>query len=135
MSDPEDRQRAPAGPEAGRPVPELLGELWELVRAYVRQETVEPVRGVGRYVAFGVAGAALIGAGVVLLAVGGLRVLQDETTLGGNLSWIPYLVVVAVLAAGAALSLAAIGRRRSSGDRRERAGRTAPPEARREGTP
>jgi len=109
-------QPAPPVRSAGqeRSLPELFGELWELVKDYVRQETLDPIKGVGRYIAFGVAGAFLVGLGAVLLAVGGLRVLQDEmaSTFDGNLTWIPYFIVFVALLAGAGLSLRAATRRR-----------------------
>jgi hypothetical protein len=61
-----------------------------------------------RYVAFGVAGSSLLGAGAVLFALAGLRALQTETggTFDGNWSWAPYLIVLVGCAviAGAALS-------------------------------
>ena len=47
--------------------------------AYVKQETLEPIKGLGRFALFGVLGSLLIGTGVVLLSVGILRALQTET--------------------------------------------------------
>lgn len=109
----------PPGAGEGRPLPDLLSDLWELIQAYVRQETIDPIKGVGRFVAYGVAGAFLVGLGVVLLAVGGLRLLQGETdtTFTGSLSWIPYGVVFVAMLTGGALSLKAIGARREKESR------------------
>lgn len=72
------------------------GDAVRLVVAYVKQETVGPLRGVGRFVVFGVVGSVALSAGAVLLLLALLRVLQDETgsTFAGNRSWLPYLVVV-----------------------------------------
>lgn len=113
---PEPTLTTPAAPSEaeGRPLPDLLSELWELVQAYVKQETVDPIKGVGRFVAYGVAGAFLVGIGVVLLSVGVLRVLQSETdtTFTGNLTWIPYGIVFVAMLIGGALSLKAIRGRR-----------------------
>jgi len=96
-----------------KPVGEVAAELWELTKGYVRQETVDPLKGVGRYLAFGVAGSLLLGVGVILLLVAGLRALQTETgtTFTGNWSWAPYLVVLVV---GAALIALAVSRIMSS---------------------
>lgn len=108
-------QPTPTPASAGeRSLPELFGELWGLVKDYVRQETVDPIKGVGRYVAFGVAGAVLVGLGAVFLAVGGLRLIQDEggSAFEGNLTWIPYFIMFGALLIGAALSLRAATRRR-----------------------
>ena len=89
-------------------IPTQIGELWRLVLAYFRQETVEPVRNLGRFVAFGVAGSLVLGLGVGLLILAVLRFFQTETgsTFTGNLSWVPYLImlVVSLVLAGAAMA-------------------------------
>lgn len=79
-------------------LPTLAAELWDLVRAYAKQETVEPMKGLVRFVAFGVAGSVLLGMGTVLLALAGLRALQTETdgALDNHLSFVPYLIVLVV---------------------------------------
>lgn len=87
-------------------MPQLVLELKELVVDYVKQETVVPLRNLGRYLAFGIVGAVLLGLGVVLLGVGGLRALQTETgtTFTGDWSWAPYGIVVVVMLLGGALT-------------------------------
>ena len=79
-------------------LPTLAAELWDLVRAYAKQETVEPMKGLGRFVAFGVAGSVLLGMGTLLLALAGLRALQTETdgALDNHLSFVPYVIVLVV---------------------------------------
>ena len=75
-----------------------------LVRNYFVQETIDPLRQLGRYVVAGAVGSLFVGIGVLMLLVGVLRLLQGETgAFHGNLSWIPYLIVVviAALVAGA----------------------------------
>ena len=84
---------APAArPTPEKPLPTLLSELWELVVAYAKQETVDPLRALGRFVGFGIPGALLMVVGLALVSVAGLRALQVETHehLTGNLSWVPY---------------------------------------------
>jgi Putative Actinobacterial Holin-X, holin superfamily III len=99
---------------------ETVRELRELVVGYAKQETIEPLKGLGRYAGFGIAGAFLMGVGVVFLAIGGLRALQDETgtALTGNWSWVPYLAVVVVSGILAAIAWRARGKRKTSGARR-----------------
>jgi hypothetical protein len=80
-------------------LPALVTELWELVVAYAKQETVGPLKGLRQFLAWGVGGTVLTTFGLILLTLGGLRALQTETTLDGHLSWLPYVLVV-VLAAG-----------------------------------
>lgn len=70
-----------------------------LVIAYVRQETLDPLRQLGRFVLFGVVGSLAIAVGTVLFLIAALRILQTETgAFHGNLSWLPYLIVVALAA-------------------------------------
>jgi hypothetical protein len=70
-----------------------------LVRDYLIQETVDPLRILGRYVVFGTLGSFFVGAGALMLLISLLRLLQGETyAFHGNLSWIPYLIVVIVAA-------------------------------------
>ncbi|MGH9090272.1 MAG: phage holin family protein [Acidimicrobiales bacterium] len=70
------------------------GETVQLVIDYVKQETLDPLKGLGRFLAFGIAGSLSLCVGVVLLLVAVLRLLQTETgAFAGNLSWLPYLIV------------------------------------------
>ena len=107
MAEPRDSQSSlPSFGGPRRPsFPELVLELKDLCIAYVRQETVVPLKQLGRYLAFGVAGSLFMGVGVLLLALGGLRLLQTETgtTFTGNWSWVPYIIVFAALMIGAGI--------------------------------
>jgi hypothetical protein len=87
-------------------LPTLASELWDLVRAYAKQETVEPLKGILRFVGFGFAGAVALSIGLVLLALAGLRALQTLDTFDGNLTWAPYgiVVVASMLLVGLLLS-------------------------------
>jgi hypothetical protein len=73
-----------------------------MVVAYAKQETLGPLRGLGRFVAFGVSGSIALTVGLVFLLVALLRLLQTETgsTFQGHLTWLPYLIT-----AGAALGV------------------------------
>ena len=73
------------------------GDLPDLLRRYVRQETVDPLRNLGRFLGLGIAGSLMMATGVVLLGVGALRLLQGWSVFGGSWSWAPYLVVAVVL--------------------------------------
>lgn len=74
-----------------------LGEIRALVVRYIKEETIQPLKDLGRFVAFGALGSLFVGFGTVLLLVGALRYLQWQfPVLDGSLSWIPYLVVAAL---------------------------------------
>lgn len=81
-------------PDNDKSLPTLAAELYSMVREYAKQETVEPIKGLGRFIAFGVAGSVLLGIGLVLLALGILRALQTETEdwFDGRLTFVPYLI-------------------------------------------
>ena len=77
---------------------EQVRALRELVVAYAKQETLEPIKGLGRYIGFGLGAGILVGLGALFFQLGLLRVLQDQTgtTFTGNWSWVPYAIVVVV---------------------------------------
>lgn len=99
---------------AEKPVGTLLNELSGLVIAYVKQETVDPLKALIRFVVFGVAGALLLGAGGVLLTLAAVRAIQGETGrhLTGNLDWVPYAGGILLGFVGAGWSVSRIGRAR-----------------------
>ena len=76
---------------------ETFDDLLGLFRRYVRQETVEPLRSLGRYLLFGIAGSLMVSIGCVLVAIGVLRGFQVWAVLDGWWSWVPYLVAALLL--------------------------------------
>ncbi|MHB1533538.1 MAG: hypothetical protein ACYC1D_02825 [Acidimicrobiales bacterium] len=87
-------------------------ELVSLVLAYAKQETVDPVKALGRYLLWGVSGAVFVAVGGFLLALGALRAVQSETAphLSGDWSWVPYIAGVLLAAVGAGLAVSRIAR-------------------------
>ena len=87
-------------------------DLFQLVVGYAKQETLDPIKNLGRFVGYGMAGALVGSLGAVLLLLGGLRLLQTETgsAFDGNLTWIPYLLVLTVSGAIAGGALTARNR-------------------------
>ncbi len=80
-------------------------DVFKLSLDYLKQETKGPLAGIGRTLAAGVAGALLIGTGLVLCAMALLRGIQSafakevsvpkvagEGSLSGSFSWAPYLI-------------------------------------------
>jgi hypothetical protein len=91
--------RTPARP---RSFSELIDEFAGLVITYVKQETLDPIKSLRRFVGFGFAAAMFISLGWAVLALTVTRLLQAETSphLSGNLSWVPYVGGVLTAAAG-----------------------------------
>ena len=80
-------------------------DVFKLSLDYLKQETKGPLAGIGRMLAAGIAGAFLIGTGLVLCGMALLRGLQSafakessvpkvagEGSLSGSFSWAPYLL-------------------------------------------
>lgn len=76
--------------------PGQITDVIDLVKTYARQETVGPLKGIGRKIAAGVAGALLIGIGLFFLALGALRFLQSKVSwaTSGAFTWAAYLIVL-----------------------------------------
>jgi hypothetical protein len=89
-----------------------VGEVIEYVKTYATQETVGPLKGAGRWVAFGAAGAIAMGVGLSLVLLGLLRLLQTEwdRAASGRLSWLSYLIVMFVCIALLALVISRINK-------------------------
>ncbi|MDZ7679694.1 MAG: hypothetical protein U5K29_14220 [Acidimicrobiales bacterium] len=95
---------------------DTVGELKTMLVDYAKQETVTPLKGIGRYLAWGMAGSLLVTLGVIMLALAGLRALQTETgtNFTGNLSWLPYLIVLGGLLVVVLIAVKAIQGRKSA---------------------
>ncbi|WP_419853417.1 hypothetical protein [Candidatus Poriferisodalis sp.] len=86
-----------------------ISELVGMLRSYIVQEAVGPLRGLGRYVLFGLTGAIGVSLGVVLGALGVVRVLQAETDLfNANWSFVPHVAGAVFLLMAIALLVRAI---------------------------
>ena len=74
-------------------------ELVDLVIAYAKQETLEPLKGLGKRAALGLGGALLLGLGGIFCSVAALRAMQSETDFfeRHNLSYLPYFATVVIL--------------------------------------
>jgi hypothetical protein len=81
-------------------------ELVDLVIAYAKQETLEPLKGLGKNALKGLGGAVLLGIGGVFVSISALRAMQTETDWfeDHNVTYLPYILTVVLL-----LILSAIG--------------------------
>ena len=71
-------------------------DAFQLTVDYLKQETVQPLKGLGRFLYMGIAGSFFLAFGILLILLGVLRLLQTETgtALKGDWSWVPYAAVV-----------------------------------------
>ncbi len=71
-------------------------DAFQLTVDYLKQEVVDPLRGLGRFLYMGIAGSFFLAFGLLLILLGVLRLLQTETgtALTGDWSWVPYAAVV-----------------------------------------
>jgi hypothetical protein len=102
-------------------LPAEFKELIDLIVTYAKQQTIDPLKQLGRWVAFGVAGAVLVGLGFLLVGLGLLRALQGDPAvarhLAGNWSWVPYLVAVIFLGAMIGIMVSRMSHRPGSEER------------------
>ena len=96
---------------ASKGLPTLAVELKDMVVTYAKQETIDPMRSLARFVAFGVGGSVLLASGLVILVLGTLRFLQTEQadTFDGDWSFAPYLIAFVFCVAVCGFAARAIG--------------------------
>lgn len=80
--------------------PSQVNDLIDSVSAYARQETIEPLKGAARWVAFGTLAAIALGMAMVFGALAVLRASQDllGSPLSGGWSFVHYLISAVFLA-------------------------------------
>lgn len=91
---------------------EAVTDIWELVRDYAKQETIDPLKSIGRFLGMGIAGSLLLAAGIFFGALALLRGLQtrNDTFLNGTWDFVPYLAAFLLLMALSGLAYFAIRR-------------------------
>jgi FtsH-binding integral membrane protein len=101
-------------------ISETVQDLWELLKAYAAQETIDPLRSLGHYLAWGASGSLLMALGLFFLGMSMLRALQTETgsIFTGTWSFVPYLITALALGLVIALAVNRIIRYREREHRR-----------------
>ena len=99
--------RPPRGPV------DQVGVLFDSVKQYARQETLEPIKGAVRWVAVGTLAALCLGLALVFSALGILRLSQDlgGTTLDGSWSFLHYFITLSIVAILVAVTFSRVSRR------------------------
>lgn len=102
---------APAGGKKDeKGVSEVVTDLWQLTRDYAKQETIDPLKSLGRFLGYGIGGALALSLGLLFGAVAVLRALQTETGdhLTGSWNFLPYVAALAFTLISAGLAVLAI---------------------------
>jgi hypothetical protein len=86
-----------------RELPEQVSELLDLSKEYLRQETIEPVKKLGRAAGMGFAASILFAIGAVLLSIAGMRLLVKALPEGELWSALGVFISFIVLAGVAGL--------------------------------
>ena len=99
--------RPPRGPV------DQVGDLFDSVKQYARQETLEPIKGAVRWIAVGTLAALCLGLALVFTALGILRLSQDlgGTTLDGSWSFLHYFITLSIVAILVAVTFSRVSRR------------------------
>lgn len=74
-------------------------DVQQMLVGYAKQETLEPLKQLGRYLGLGIAGSVLVFLGVFFAGLGTLRLLQTLDAFAGAswMSTLPYVVAILVL--------------------------------------
>ncbi len=92
-------------------IPELATELFDMSKEYLRQETIEPAKKLGRFAGMGVGGAALFAVGCVFLVLAVYSLFQFVLPPAGDVLVTPWYNVLArgltAIVAGAAAGIIA----------------------------
>lgn len=77
-----------------------LGEVIDFVKTYAKQETLDPLKGAGRWLAYGAAAAFAMGLGLMIVLLGLLRLIQTELEdlAEWQWSWAAYAITLVVTA-------------------------------------
>ena len=87
--------------------------LVDSVKAYAKQETLEPLKGAVRWVMVGSIAALALGLSMIFAALGVLRLSQDigGTSLDGSWSFVHYFITVCVVAVLVSITLSRVSQR------------------------
>lgn len=87
-------------------------EVQQMLVSYAKQETLEPLKQLGRYLGLGIAGSLLMFTGVFFAGLATLRLLQSLDTFSGAswMSTLPYVASIGVLVAAIVLIYLSLSR-------------------------
>lgn len=103
---------AAAGKREDKAVGEIINDLWILCRDYAKQETIDPLKTIGKFLGWGLLSSISLSLGVLFGAIAILRALQTETGdhLTGSWNFVPYAAALVFTVVAVLLAVAAIRR-------------------------
>jgi hypothetical protein len=83
-------------PSAGIGDDGSIGDVVDFVKTYAQQQTIEPIKGAGQWLAYGAVAAFTLSIGLIISLLGVLRLVQTEwsRSSSGSLSWLAYLITL-----------------------------------------
>lgn len=96
------QHRAKERPVANATPLDEAKDLQKMLVDYAKQETIDPFKTLGGYLAWGIAGALAMFLGLFFFGLGTLRLLQAEFDGNSWLSLLPYLAAIVLLIAAIA---------------------------------
>lgn len=79
-------------------LPDLIGEFIQMAKDYLRQETVEPAKQLGRFAGFSLAAGAVFALAVLFLSIAGMRAIIEVLPSGKYWEGLGYLLAALALA-------------------------------------
>lgn len=104
-----------AGPSE---LPQLVTEFVDMSKEYLRQETLEPAKRLGRFAGFTIAASLVFAIGGLLLAIAAVRGIIYLLPDGPNWSTLGYVLGAILIGVVIGVIIAVAGRDGASGDRR-----------------
>ena len=84
-------------------LPELVGEFVDMSKEYLRQETLDPAKQLGRFAGYSIGAGLAFAFGVLFLSIAGVRLLLEVLPSGPYWEGLGYVIAALALGAVAAL--------------------------------
>ncbi len=86
-----------------RELPELVREFVDMSKDYLRQETLEPAKQLGRFAGYALGAAVAFAFGALFFSVAGVRYVRELLPEGPNWSALGYIITAVILGIVAAV--------------------------------
>ena len=97
-------------------LPQLVSEFVDMSKEYLRQETLEPAKQLGRFGGFAVGAAVAFALGILFLGIAALRGITALLPEGPNWSGLGYILTALAMAIVSGVIVAVVGRDEGKAD-------------------